>query len=64
MLSYTNSTRTGILDVEFVEEEIGCRGADLDDGIDLLANQDKYQPRTQVSLLLSGSAPTWHNSRG
>jgi hypothetical protein len=40
-----------VFDIEFVEEETGCRRADFGDRIDLLTDQGLHQPGRECGLL-------------
>ena len=51
MLGWRNPAREAVFDIEFVEEETGCRRADFGDRIDLLTDQGLHQPGRECGLL-------------
>jgi hypothetical protein len=51
MLGWQNPAREAVIDIEFVEEETGCRRADFGDRIDLLTDQGLHQPGRECGLL-------------
>jgi hypothetical protein len=54
MRSEGNPAGKAILDIDFVVEETGCGGADLGDGVDLLADERLHQSRGEFRLLIGG----------